>query len=100
MPGARCPDAARHWLRTAITVHDESRRSQIRAKCSCPPTKQSSPLLQGARCRRSRDILEFPSIWGHSAFSLPLHELALGDVRLVEHNATCSDVSEWYRCDD
>src|SRR5258708_35931903 len=71
MPGARCPDAERHWLRTAIAVHDESRRSQIRAKCSCPPTKQSSLLLQGVRCQRSQDILEFPSTWGHSASSLP-----------------------------
>ncbi len=62
---------------TAITVHDESRRSQIRAKCSCPPTKQSSLLLKGLRCQRSQDILEFPSNWGHAAFSLPLHKLRI-----------------------
>src|SRR5260370_20012069 len=106
MPGARCPDAVRHWLRTAKAVRGESRRSQIRAKCSCPPTKQSSLLLQGVRCQRSQDIWESLSIWGHSASSLPLCELrivqwafpsgclAFGDVRSVEHDGTCSHVSE------
>src|SRR6267378_644911 len=40
MPGATCPDAVRHWLRTAITVHDESRRSQGRNVRARPPSNR------------------------------------------------------------
>src|SRR5260370_4658073 len=85
-------DGGRNWLRTAIVVHDESRHPQIRAKCSCLSTKQSSHLLRGLRCQRLQDSSEFPSIWGRSALLLQLCQLQIISVNSsfsVNHGGTC-----------